>query len=113
MVCLRPKMYSLKFRNCATDGATNSSTIKRAKGVGRAQVEALSHKDYRAAFENAETTSAEMIILKSVNRGMCSVTFLKQALAASEDALLDLRKWVPPIWSLPDSALCTTATRPH
>ena len=101
MVCLRPKMYSLKFR-----GEGDRRAIKRAKGVGRAQVEAFSHKDYRDAFDHAETTSTYMTILKSVNHCVRTVTIKKRALSAWEDK----RYWISANESLPFGHYRTVST---
>ena len=112
MVCLRPKMYSVKFRDTTPSNSTNSSTggaIKRAKGVGRAQVEGLSHADYRTAYENAVTTTANMTILRSVNHRVQTVTIKKRALSAWDDK----RYWISANYSLPFGHYRTVASAPR
>ena len=100
MVFLRPKMYSLKFKE------SSSSAIKRAKGIGRPQVAALAHADYRAAFDNAQVTSTTMTTLRSVNHTVRTVTIVKRALSAWDDK----RYWLSANESLPYGHYRTLAT---
>ena len=99
MVFLRPKMYSLQF-------AASDSTIKRAKGIGRPQVAALAHADYRAAFENAVVTSTTMVTFRSENHQVRTVTIKKRALSAWEDK----RYWISANESLPYGHYKTVAS---
>ena len=77
--------------------------------VGRAQVEGLSHADYRAAYENAVTTTAYMTILRSVNHRVQTVTIKKRALSAWDDK----RYWVSANYSLPFGHYRTVASAPR
>ena len=100
MVFLRPKMYSLKFKDTA------GGCIKRAKGIGRPQVAALAHANYKAAYENAEITSTTMTILRSQNHRVQTVTIRKRALSAWDDK----RYWLSANTSLPFGHYRTVAT---
>ena len=58
MILLRPKMYSMKYKD--TD-----HSIKRAKGIAKHIVKRMKHDAYKAAFEEQKTTRVQMTILRS------------------------------------------------
>ena len=91
MVLLRPKMYSMKYKNLDT-------SIKRAKGISKHVVQnRLKHDTYKAAFEEKKTTFVQMSILKSTQHQIQTTTFTKRALSAFEDK----RCWMNENESLP------------
>ena len=90
MILLRPKMYSMKFKD--TDTA-----IKRAKGITKHIVSKMKHDTYREAFEKKKTTQVEMTILRSKQHTIQTTTFNKRALSAWEDK----RVWLSENESLP------------
>jgi hypothetical protein len=90
IIMLRPKMYSLKFKN-------DVNTIKRAKGITRSVVTRLNHNEYRAVFEQLYTTKVDMTVIQSRNHSLNTVTFRKRALCAWEDK----RVWIDVNESLP------------
>ena len=100
IVSLRPKMYSIKFRG------QNTSPIKRAKGVGRAQVADFTHDDFYLAYHNAKVTKTRMTILRSVNHTIQTVTISKKALSAWDDK----RYWGSANESLPFGHYKTVAS---
>jgi len=91
MILLRPKMYSMKYRDSDT-------SIKRAKGISKHIVQnTLRHETYKEAFEEKKTTRVQMTILKSTQHTIQTTTFTKRALSAFEDK----RCWVSENESLP------------
>ena len=90
MILLRPKMYSMKFKDTDT-------SIKRAKGISRHIVKRMKHDMYREAFEQQKTTRVQMTILRSTQHTIQTTTFNKRALCAWEDK----RVWVNENESLP------------
>ena len=90
MILLRPKMYSMKYKD------TNTS-IKRAKGISKHIVKSMQHDIYREAFEEKKTTSVQMTILRSKQHTIQTTTFNKRALSAWEDK----RLWLNENESLP------------
>ena len=90
MILLRPKMYSMKYKD------TNTS-IKRAKGISKHIVKSMEHDIYREAFEEKKTTSVQMTILRSKQHTIQTTTFNKRALSAWEDK----RLWLNENESLP------------
>ena len=91
MILLRPKMYSMKYKDTDT-------CIKRAKGISKHIVrKTLRHDIYREAFEEQKTTSVQMTILRSTQHTIQTTTFKKRALSAFEDK----RCWLSENESLP------------
>ena len=90
MILLRPKMYSMKYKDTDT-------SIKRAKGISRHIVRDMKHKTYREAFEEKKTTHVQMTILRSKQHTIKTTTFNKRALSAWEDK----RCWLTENESLP------------
>ena len=90
MILLRPKMYSMKYKDTDT-------SIKRAKGISRHIVRDMKHKTYREAFEEKKTTQVQMTILRSKQHTIKTTTFKKRALSAWEDK----RCWLTENESLP------------
>lgn len=90
MVLLRPKMYSMKYKDTDT-------SIKRAKGISKSIVRKLPHNDYLAAFEEQKTTHVKMTILRSKQHTIQTTTFKKRALSAFDDK----RCWLNENESLP------------
>ena len=90
MILLRPKMYSMKFKD--TD-----SSIKRAKGISKHIVKNMKHDLYREAFEEKKTTRVQMTIIRSKQHTVQTTTFNKRALSAWEDK----RMWLNENDSLP------------
>ena len=90
MVLLRPKMYSMKYKDSDT-------SIKRAKGISRHIVRGMKHTTYKEAFEEKKTTSVQMTILQSKHHTIKTTTFNKRALSAWEDK----RCWLTANESLP------------
>ena len=90
-IFLRPKMYSMKFMEGSGGG------IKRAKGIGRRQVEEMGHETYKRAYENAEIVATRMTILRSVLHTVQTVSVEKRALSAWDDK----RYWLSANESLP------------
>ena len=90
MILLRPKMYSMKYKD-------SDSSIKRAKGISKHIVRKLPHNDYVAAFEEKKTTRVHMTIICSQQHTIQTTTFNKRALSAFEDK----RCWLSENESLP------------
>ena len=90
MILLRPKMYSMKYKDTDT-------SIKRAKGISRHIVKSMKHETYKEAFEEKKTTHVQMTILRSKQHTIKTTTFRKRALSAWEDK----RCWVSANESLP------------
>lgn len=90
MILLRPKMYSMKFRD--TDNA-----IKRAKGISKHIVRNMKHKAYQQAYMDKKITRVQMTILRSQQHTIETTTFQKRALSAFDDK----RCWVNENCSLP------------
>ena len=90
MILLRPKMYSMKYKDTDT-------SIKRAKGISRHIVQSMKHDIYKEAFEEQKTTNVQMTILRSKNHTIQTTTFNKRALSAWEDK----RCWLNENESLP------------
>ena len=90
MILLRPKMYSMKFKD--TDTA-----IKRAKGISKHIVKNMKHDLYKESFEEHKTTSVQMTILRSKQHTIQTTTFTKRALSAFDDK----RVWLDENNSLP------------
>ena len=83
MILLRPKMYSMKYKD-------KDTSIKRAKGISKHIVHSMRHSLYREAFEEKKTTRVQMTILRSQQHTIQTTTFTKRALNAWEDK----RVWV-------------------
>ena len=83
MILLRPKMYSMKYKDSDT-------AIKRAKGISKHLVRRMKHDIFREAFEEQKTTQVQMTILRSTQHTIQTTTFNKRALSAFEDK----RCWV-------------------
>ena len=94
MVCLRPKMYSIKLRG---DDDRTSKSIKRAKGIGRSVVSGFSHADYRKAYTDARAGTVHMTLLQSHNHQVQTVTIRKRGLSTWDDK----RCWLNSNTSLP------------
>lgn len=90
MILLRPKMYSMKFKDSDT-------SIKRAKGISRSVVQNTRHKEYLEAFQDKKTTRVQMTILRSKQHSIQTTTFTKRALSAWEDK----RLWLSENESIP------------
>ena len=90
MILLRPKMYSMKYKDTDT-------SIKRAKGISKHIVKSMRHNLYREAFEEQKTTRVQMTILRSQQHTIQTTTFNKRALSAWEDK----RLWLSDNESLP------------
>ena len=91
MILLRPKMYSMKYKDSDT-------SIKRAKGISKHIVKKqIKHDMYREAFEEKKTTRVQMTILRSQQHTIQTTTFNKRALSAWEDK----RLWLNENESLP------------
>ena len=90
MILLRPKMYSIKFKD-------SSDSIKRAKGISKRVVKNMKHKQYRDAYKHMKLTKVSMTILKSKDQEIRTTTFEKRALSAWEDK----RCWISKNHSLP------------
>ena len=90
MILLRPKMYSMKYKD--TDAC-----IKRAKGISRHLVKNMRHITYKKAFLEKKTTHVQMTILRSKQHMIQTTTFNKRALSAWEDK----RCWLSENVSLP------------
>ena len=91
MILLRPKMYSMKYKD------TNLGSIKRAKGISKHIVKSMKHDIFKEAFEQKKTTSVQMTILQSKLHTIHTTTFNKRALSAWEDK----RCWMSANESLP------------
>ena len=90
MILLRPKMYSMKYKDTDT-------SIKRAKGISKSIVNNMKHDSYREAFEEKKTTHVQMTIIHSKKHTLQTTTFRKRALSAWEDK----RCWLSENESLP------------
>ena len=90
MILLRPKMYSMKYKDTDT-------SIKRAKGISKNIVKNMKHDRYRETFEEKKTTRVQMTILRSKQHTIQTTTFNKRALSAWEDK----RCWLNENESLP------------
>ena len=90
MILLRPKMYSMKYKD------TNTA-IKRAKGISKHIIKKMKHENFKEAFEEKKTTRVQMTILQSKRHMIRTTTFNKRALSAFEDK----RCWVNENESLP------------
>ena len=90
MILLRPKMYSMKFKDSDT-------SIKRAKGISKHIVKNMKHDLYKEAFEEKKITRVQMTILRSTHHTVQTTTFNKRALSAWEDK----RCWLNENESLP------------
>ena len=90
MILLRPKMYSMKYKDSDT-------CIKRAKGITKDIVKDMKHDIYREAFKNKNITSVDMTIIRSQLHTLQTTTFKKRALCAWEDK----RLWLNENESLP------------
>jgi len=90
MILLRPKMYSMKFKD-------SDASIKRAKGISKHVVHNMKHDIYREAFEEKKTTHVQMTIIRSKQHTLQTTTFRKRALSAWEDK----RCWLSENNSLP------------
>ena len=90
MILLRPKMYSMKLKECA-------DSIKRAKGISKSIVHKMKHRSYKKAYKNKTITFVNMTILKSQVHTVKTYTFKKRALSAWEDK----RCWIGHNTSLP------------
>ena len=90
MILLRPKMYSMKFKDSDT-------SIKRAKGISKHVVKNMKHNSYKEAFEEQKTTQVQMTILRSKQHTIQTTTFNKRALSAWDDK----RVWLSENESLP------------
>jgi hypothetical protein len=90
MILLRPKMYSMKYKD-------SNTAIKRAKGISRHIVKNMKHDLYKEAFEEKKTTRVQMTILRSKQHTIQTTTFNKRALSAFEDK----RCWLTENESLP------------
>ena len=91
MILLRPKMYSMKYRNADLE------PIKRAKGISKHIVRRMKHDIYREAFEDKKTTRVQMTIIQSKQHTLQTTNFNKRALSAWEDK----RSWLNENESLP------------
>ena len=90
MILLRPKMYSMQYKDTDT-------SIKRAKGISKHAVKNMKHSLYREAFEEQKTTRVQMTILRSKQHTIQTTTFNKRALSSWEDK----RVWLNENESLP------------
>ena len=90
IVLLRPKMYSIKTKG-------EKMEIKRAKGISRALVKNMRHKEYHDAYRQLKETYVNMTILKSTEHTVHTTTFRKRALSCLEDK----RCWLNSNASLP------------
>ena len=98
MILLRPKMYSMKYKDSDT-------SIKRAKGISKHIVRRTKHETYKAAFEEKKVTFAQMTILRSQQHTIKTTTFRKRALSAWEDKRLWLSENVSIPYGNKDSPL--------
>ena len=78
MILLRPKMYSMKYKDTLR-------SIKRAKGISKHIVENTKHEHYTEAFEEQKTTQVQMTIIQSKQHTIQTTTFNKRSLPAWED----------------------------
>ena len=101
MILLRPKMYSMKFKD--TDSA-----IKRAKGISKHVVKNMKHDTYKEAFEEQKTTRVQMTILRSKQHTIQTTTFSKRALSAWDDK----RVWLNENDSLPHGHVDSPVSMP-
>jgi len=90
MILLRPKMYSMKYKDTLR-------SIKRAKGISKHVVNNMKHEQYAEAFEEQKTTRVQMTIIHSKQHAIQTTTFNKRALSAWEDK----RCWISENESLP------------
>ena len=90
MILLRPKMYSMKYKD-------SNTAIKRAKGISKHIINNMSHNMYREAFNEQKITHVQMTIIRSKQHTIQTTTFNKRALSAWEDK----RLWLNENESLP------------
>ena len=90
MILLRPKMYSMKYKN-------SDKAVKRAKGISRHIINNMRHERFVEAFEEKTTTFVQMTILRSKRHTIQTTAINKRALSAWEDK----RVWVSENVSLP------------
>ncbi len=90
MILLRPKMYSMKYKD-------TEESIKRAKGISRRIVRSMKHDMYKEAFKEKKITHVRMTILRSQQHTIQTTSFNKRALSAWEDK----RVWLSENESLP------------
>ena len=90
VILLRPKMYSIKFKDDVKE-------IKRAKGIGKSVVKNLRHSDYQQAYHNHTESSVNMTILKSIAHSVHTLSFRKRGLSCWDDK----RVWLSSNESLP------------
>ena len=90
MILLRPKMYSMKFKDVETSN-------KRGKGISKHMVQSMRHAIFKEAFEEKKTTRVQMTILQSKQHTIQTTTFNKRALSAWETK----RCWLTENESLP------------
>ena len=82
MVLLRPKMYSMKYKDL-------DISIKRAKGICRHIVKNMKHEQFKEAFEEKKITRVNMSILRSKHHKIKTTTLNKRALSAWEEVLVE------------------------
>ena len=90
MILLKPKMYSIKYKN-------KENGIKRAKGISKSVVHRMNHYDYKDVLENQTESSIDMTTLRSKRHTVTTHTLRKRGLSAWEDK----RCWLEPNFSLP------------
>ena len=96
MILLKPKMYSIKYKN-------HSRGIKRAKGLSKVNVRRMTHDDYKDVFRNQTESSIEMTVLRSKQHTVRTQVLRKRGLSAWEDK----RCWMDSNRSLPHGHYAT------
>ena len=92
MVLLRPKMYSIKYKNSSINRG-----VKKAKGVQKAVVQNFTHDDYKAAYRNKDCSVVNMTLIRAQNHVISTQTIRKKALSAWDEK----RCWLTQNSSLP------------
>ena len=90
MILLRPKMYSMKYKDTDT-------SIKRAKGISKHLVKNMRHDRFKEVYEEKKISHVQMTIIRSQQHTVQTTTFNKRALSAWEDK----RCWLNENFSLP------------
>ena len=101
MILLRPKMYSMKYKE-------SDISIKRAKGISKHVVRHIRHSEYLEAYHDKKTTRVQMTILRSKQHTIHTTTFNKRALSAWDDK----RLWLSENESVPHGFVDSPVPKP-
>ena len=100
MILLRPKMYSIRY---VDERDTDIGGVRRAKGLSKQLVRAMSHAEYRRAYETKAQSYVQMTILRSHLHSVNTVKMRKRGLSAWDDK----RCWLEANFSVPHGSSCS------